>query len=315
MSNFHSLSERTRESLKPKLYLPLKESISYSDLALRCETTPLLFDSVFKMNEKFFSFCEVPDLSSSFTNPQNYEPIIVKSILPIEESFTPKCEKLPKSFGYKDLPVTNFRSLNELLRDYLFGKVEAEKDYDLSEREVVLLKYLLKKKFYYSNCSEFSKRVAKIKKDNASQFLIDNPQKKRTQLLKRMLFTKFWKFLKLKGIDALRTYFDNVKRFDYLSEMNMSNGNIANKYYDRCFENKLFRNEFIKCLDNPTFWDYCLSKSIRSFNKRFSGWIFELDKLHQGEDLRIKEKQILLKIKFMSFDTDKNRVLRLFKIL
>lgn len=349
MNSFHSLAERVRTSGRPKLQLPMKDSLSYRELSQRYETTPILIDSVFKTNEAIFCFPEHPPNISvaTVTSFQPAPPPPPSTPTPAQTSSNssqPSGQKKQPSFSsnpssplkeicqnadahseseleqppppkqYSSLPVCDFSALKELLRDYLFGRIDFSKSYSLSERELILLKYLLQKKFFYSNCSGLSRRIASITAFSAAQFLHEHPLKKRTQLLKRMIFTKFWKYQKQKGIDVLQKYFLGQKDFDYLAEMNSSRGNIPNSFYQRCFRNQEFKREFIFCCDDMQFWNYCHSKSIKSFNHHFLKWITLLDQLHCEQKTKEAEKRVLLKIKFMSIDSNQERILNLFKL-
>lgn len=214
--------------------------------------------------------------------------------------------------SYSLLPESDFSELSLLLKDYLFGTLSLEKEYRLDKREMLALKYLLKKKFCYSHRADFGSKVDLICSENVVNFLRRHPQKKRTQLFKRMVFTKFWKSKLASGVSILDKFFGGRKEFDYKEPTNNSGGNPTSRYYQRCFEVESFREEFLKTCESEEFWNFCKVKAQKSFDSNFQKWMVMIDRFLSSEDSIEAERKMLMKIKFMSLDSDSKRISNLF---
>mgnify|MGYP003589981482 CR=1 FL=1 len=288
--------------------LPMKDSQSKQSCSVRVEASPFLFDSVFKNHSMVFNFLEPPIVAQPAETPE-------RSIT--RHSETDSISSLSSSsryLRYRSLPESDFGELKSMLRDYLFGKLDLSKKICLSEREVIILKFLLRKKFFYSHCTQFAHKIEKITAETALQFLCDNPQKKRTQLFKRMIFTKFWKYLKDSGIEPLEVFFNNSPEFDYISAMSSNCGNLDNRFYQKCFGVEDFRKKFVESCNGEQFWEYCTSKAVKTFNLNFEEWARMLDGLHSEPKSKAESRRVLLRVKFMSLDSDPNRIFSLFKL-
>lgn len=214
--------------------------------------------------------------------------------------------------SYSLLPTSDFSRLSLLLKDYLFGNFSGEKEYLLDKREMLVLKYLLKKKFCYSHRADFSSKVDLVCSENVVNFLRRHPQKKRTQLFKRMVFTKFWKSKLASGVNILDSFFGGKKEFDYREPANNSGGNPTSKYYRCCFEVESFREEFLKTCESEEFWNFCKVKAQKSFDSNFQKWMEMIDRFLSSEESIEIERKMLMKIKFMSLDADSKRISSLF---
>lgn len=261
------------------------QSNRFLDSAVRVSASPFLFDKPGELS---------PTLNSNIQN----------AVLPADESDT----------FFAGLPRTDYAGLREVLEEYLFGDVSKKKGLRIADRELFVLKFLLRKKFFYSHRVDFLRQIDAITPHNFAEFLQKYPQKKRTQLYKRMVFTKAWKYLTSKGIYVLGQFFGGDASFDYTSKPNTSGGNLTNEYYDRCFAVDRFKTAFLDCLNDPLFWAACRKKAVRGFRLNYERWIAMLDEHLSGRAEVEAERKMLMKIKFMSLDTDPHRVRSIFGI-
>lgn len=231
--------------------------------------------------------------------------------------FQKQCVSIPRTAPheeYRNLPPTSFENLRSILRDYLFGKLKPKEQYSLEPRELAVLKYLLKKKFLYTHNADFIRQISNINAGNAVSFLAEHPQRKRTQVFKRMVFTNFWRFMRENKFNVLTQIFGGDQHFNYLEEMEKNRGNIMNDFYVKCFRNSQFKTKFSQIVQDPAFWSFCNSKSANTFDASFHKWMFLIDKMLASNVSSKEEQRVLMKIKFMSLDSNVQRILNLFKI-
>lgn len=207
-----------------------------------------------------------------------------------------------------------FAGLKGLLRDYLYFGLSSAKDYNLTDSELRIFKFLLKKKFIFSQSSPFERGLERLERDSVVPFLLKFPMKKRTHLYKKMIFIKFWKFLEISGSNVLKDFFSNTPELNYRRVMSSKKGNLFNDFYQKCLNFQEFRAEFRKTILSKQFWNFCNLKSLKSFEANFEKWVSKISSFLQGPYEKEKEKLILLQIKFMSVDLNPKRVFKLFKL-
>lgn len=269
-------------------------------------------DSVLPRSTTVFEF----DLPESLDPPLSVDAPAHNSPLVSETSNQPigPATRGASEGSYSELPPSNFLGLKTLLYEYLFGSLSEEKKFPLDAREMVLLKYLLKKKFCYSHRADFASKIELVCAENVVAFLRRHPQKKRTQLFKRMVFTKFWKSLVNRGVDVIKEFFGGNSEFDYRAPINNSGGNPTGSYYDRCFAEQKFRCEFLRTCETDEFWEFCRGKAIKGFESNFLKWMGMIDEYLTSPQDPAAERKMLMKIKFMSLDSDSKRISHLFGI-
>lgn len=207
-----------------------------------------------------------------------------------------------------------FFNLKELLRDYFFGSLSHRSDYQLSFKELQVLKFLLKKKIMFSNSKQKIRRIDTLAQSNVADFLRENPPRKRTQIFKRTVFSCFWRFASHKSMDLIQKFFNGDRSFDYLKELSNNKGNMRNLFFKRCFDNPEFRKKFVEICLSHDFWVFCNRKSVDVFEKNIDGWLEKVTLLLSGEFNREEEKKVLMKIKFLPSLPSFDRIRKVFKL-
>lgn len=222
------------------------------------------------------------------------------------------------SFFKESLPnICNdfeYKNLKSILKDYLFGKINLSKKFSISDSDLNVLKYLLKKKLFYSHNANFIKKVDSLTLECAPKFLYSHPFRKRLQVFKKMVFSKFLKFMKERRPEVKFPKLSHHPELDYMGEMNKCFGNLANTFYQRCFANKDFRERFIIECEGNEFWNFCEEKSYQNFNKNIDKWLSMIEELLSEPCSKEIQKSVLLKIKFMFIGSDSKRILSIFKL-
>ena len=213
---------------------------------------------------------------------------------------------------YVSLPPTDFSVLKEILSDYLFGCLSPSRRYPISQKELFVLRYLLRRKFFYSSKTSLTSKLDSLTTENCLAFLLAHPQRKRTQLFKRMVFTKFWRYATVQGGDVLGRFFNGDRRYDYKDPANNSGGNPTNEYYERCLLVPQFAQAFSNALTDKRFWEEVKAKSVRSFNLNFGKWMKMIDSFLEAQPGVEEERKMLMKIKFMSLDANPKRIKSIF---
>ena len=212
-------------------------------------------------------------------------------------------------------PIVNesCESLKQLLRDYLFGALDEKLGYRLSERDLEILRFILRKKVLFSNSALRNSKIASLRQEDVTAFLKQNPPFKRPQILKRVVFTNLWKFCLQQGHDLIRECFDSDDSFCHKTQLLANNGNFNNQYYQNCLRNKRFLSRFLELCKSPEFWSFCNQHSLRAFDRNIDRWIFLIDGLLSGGLSPNEEKSVLMRIKFLPVVPCMERLSRLFK--
>lgn len=183
----------TRQAL-PKLSLFQDKEGGRQD-SVECQISSDL-GSAIKKSQLCYSFND--DLKLPIVPPKTILPMTTPTVSP------DKNETLNDNHSTANNTVVDsgeFENLKIVLESYLFGTLKSRENYLLSPKEVLILKYLLKKKFFYSQGCDFAKNIDALEGEHIIDFLHTHPQKKRTQVLKRMIFTNVWKHMLRSGVD------------------------------------------------------------------------------------------------------------------
>lgn len=321
---------RSRKRREPKVCHPLSINPSVSDLV----QFPINCSKQSKRNTRTVNPKQEPDSRDSGSPSGNSPQAVPASkdrhdLTPSLSVLAEPCSKVSTSptsnlstdqhaeivFAdnlYVSLPPTDFSVLKEILSDYLFGCLSPSRVYPISQKELFVLRYLLRRKFFYSSKTSLTSKLDSLTADNCLGFLLAHPQRKRTQLFKRMVFTKFWRYATAQGGDVLIKFFNGNRQYDYKDPANNSGGNPTNDYYERCLLVPQFAQAFADALTDKKFWEEVKAKSMRSFNLNFGKWMKMIDSFLENQPGVEEERKMLMKIKFMSLDANPKRIKSIF---
>lgn len=208
--------------------------------------------------------------------------------------------------------ISGFGELKRLLADYLYGSIESS-SYSLSTLELEVLKYLMLKRICFSSRPKKNELIRQLKAEEVPLFLRQNPQKRRSQLLKRTIFIHAWKYNEERGVNVLQSCFGGNARLDYRCELAAHQGNMSKKYFDACFRAEPFLQLFLQTIAQPDFWIFYNKSSIVLYNKHVDEWLADIKDILANHS-SAKEKALLSKLRFLPYKTTTEELIKAFKL-
>lgn len=178
-----------------------------------------------------------------------------------------------------------------------------DKKYPLTAFELKVLKKFLVKKLIQDKRKFKILNIQNLDQESYAEFLRTNPPVYRKNIIKSKLFKKVVKLMKLQIADFETKYiaestdlnFDIFKTLDPKKAYNL----MTNKFYQLCFSNQTFKEDFLRFINDPSVMSGIISESKKKFNRKIDDWI---DMLAQNlNDMCIlDEEEVSIKVRLNS---------------
>lgn len=177
------------------------------------------------------------------------------------------------------------------------GIVHYAKKYPISDKELAIMKIILKKKLIYDK-KHFKKdfeSINKLTQETYIKYLMKTPPIFRKNIIKSKLFKKIVKFL-MKDDSVPESVTQSINLKEDFSQM-------TNTYYENCFRQEVFRDLFFKTLAKEQVFKAIVTKCKRQFVKRVDEWIVSLE-----NNLSTHESSSLGEIKHIRMATSREEI-------
>jgi hypothetical protein len=171
------------------------------------------------------------------------------------------------------------------------------KKYPISDKELTIMKIILKKKLIYDK-KHFKKdfdSINQLTQDTYIKYLTSTPPIFRKNIIKSKLFKKIVKFL-MKDDSVPESVTQSINLKEDFSQM-------TNTYYENCFKQTVFRDLFFATLDKDHVFKAIVTKCKRQFVKRVDEWIVTLE-----NNLGTHESSSLGEIKHIRMATSREEI-------
>ena len=177
------------------------------------------------------------------------------------------------------------------------GIAHYSKKYPITDKELAIMKVILKKKLIYDK-KHFKKdfeAINQLTQEKYIEYLQKTPPIFRKNIIKSKLFKKIVKFL-MKDDSVPESVTNSINLKEDFSQM-------TNAYYENCFRQHIFKQLFFATLNKEHVFRTIVTKCKRQFVKRVDEWIVTLE-----NNLNIHESSSLGEIKHIRMATSREEV-------